>query len=91
MVTKEQIENRIRAGFPDGQIEVRDTVGDGDHWHATVVSPAFEGKRPVARQQMVYAALGELMRGPIHAIQLETLTPTQLAERQAQSGLVQPS
>jgi BolA protein len=42
-----------------------------------VVSARFEGVSRVARQRMVYAALGELMQGPgaIHALALLTLTP----------------
>jgi stress-induced morphogen len=42
-----------------------------------VVSPAFVGKAPLARHRMVYATLGELMGGAIHALALTTLTPEQ--------------
>jgi stress-induced morphogen len=40
-----------------------------------VVSTDFAGKRPVARHQMVYAALGPRMGREIHALSLRTLTP----------------
>ena len=33
-----------------------------------VVSPLFEGKRAVQRQQMVYKAIWEELQGPVHAV-----------------------
>ena len=50
-------------------------VGDGQHFQALVVSPAFAGKSRVQRHQLVYAALGERMREEIHALSMRTLTP----------------
>ena len=74
-ITAAQIEALIHGALPDAAIEVADTTGGGDHWAATVVSPAFQGKTLVARHQLVYAALGELMRVEIHALGLTTETP----------------
>ena len=51
------IEAMIRAALPDAKVEVRDLAGDGDHYAATVVSPAFKGKSRVQQHQLVYAAL----------------------------------
>jgi stress-induced morphogen len=70
-----EIEARVRAALTDVKIELQDTTGGGDHWAATIVSPAFHGKNPVERHRLIYAALGELMRGPIHALALTTETP----------------
>jgi len=75
MVTAKEIETRIRAALPDARVIVADTTGGGDHWAATVVTPAFDGKRLLERHRMVYAALGELMRAEIHALALTTDTP----------------
>jgi stress-induced morphogen len=63
--------------MPDAQIELRDLTGGGDHWQAVIVSQAFDGQTPIARQRLVFGALGELMHGPIHALTLKTLTPQQ--------------
>jgi stress-induced morphogen len=65
----------LTAGFPGAQVEVRDTTGGDDHFDVRVVSSAFAGKLPVQRHQLVYAALGELMRTRIHALSLKTETP----------------
>lgn len=74
-ITAHQISALIRAALPDAQVAVHDTTGGGDHYAATVVSTAFAGKGPVDRHRLVYAALGDAMRGPIHALALETETP----------------
>lgn len=72
-----EIRRRITAALPDARIDLRDMTGTADHWQATIVSQGFEGQSPVARQRAVFAALGELMNGPIHALTLKTLTPAQ--------------
>jgi len=50
----------------------------GGHYQLTVVSRRFAGQPRVVRHRMVYGALGELMRGKIHALALRTLTPDEL-------------
>ena len=74
-----QIEELIRAALPGAAVDVRS--GDNVHFEATVVSAEFAGKRPLQRHQMVYRALGERMGGEIHALQLATHTPEELAAR----------
>lgn len=66
------IETLIKDAFPDAIIEIRDLAGDGDHYAATVVTPAFKGKTRVAQHQMVYAALKGRMGGELHALALTT-------------------
>jgi acid stress-induced BolA-like protein IbaG/YrbA len=67
------VQHLIQQGLPDAEVEV--TGPDGVHFEALVVSPAFAGKLPLARHRMVYATLGDLMGGAIHALSLKTLTP----------------
>lgn len=69
----ETIRELIETGLPGARAEVQGA--DGVHFEATVVSDAFRGKLPLARHRLVYATLGELMGGAIHALQLKTLTP----------------
>jgi acid stress-induced BolA-like protein IbaG/YrbA len=70
--TPEQVRQYIVDGLACEHVEVQ---GDGQHFEAVIVSTAFDGKRPIARHQMVYAALGERMREEIHALSMRTLTP----------------
>jgi len=75
--TPEQIRTYIEAGLPCAHVQVQ---GDGAHFEALIVSAAFEGKRPIARHQLVYTALGDRMRDEIHALSMRTLTPTEYRE-----------
>jgi stress-induced morphogen len=74
-MTPEDISVRIRTALPDAEVRVVDTTGGGDHFQATVVSSAFSDKGLIDRHRLVYAALGDAMRGPIHALALTTETP----------------
>ena len=76
MVEPEQIEAWIRAGLACEHLEVR---GDGHHFEAVIVSPAFSGKSRVQRHQLVYAALGDRMRAEIHALSMQTYAPEEWA------------
>ena len=72
MITPEQVQSYIENGMQCSQVRV---LGDGEHFEALIVSEAFRGKNRVQRHQLVYAALGERMRGEIHALSMRTLTP----------------
>jgi len=49
--------------------------GGATHWSVAIVSPRFAGLGTVARHRMVYAALGELMQDPIHALAISARAP----------------
>jgi len=83
MVEAEDLEERIRQGVADvSHIVVKDLTGTKDHWEALVVSEAFSRKSPIEQHQMVYAALGELMAGPVHALALKTYSPESWAKHE---------
>ena len=70
-----EIEAFIRAAIPDAQVRITDLAGDGNHYAARVVSPAFKGLSRVKQHQLVYAALKGRMGGVLHALALETAAP----------------
>lgn len=74
----DHIRRLIQAALPEA--EVRVSGADGVHFEAEVVSATFAGLRPLHRHRMVYAALGDLMGGAIHALALRTLTPEERAD-----------
>src|SRR5690606_8145827 len=78
------IQQLIEQGMPGARVAVRGD--DGVHFEALVVSDAFQGKLPLARHRLVYATLGELMGGEIHALALRTLTPDEYSAQQAAPG-----
>lgn len=77
MVTPEDVRDYIAAGLACEHLDVQ---GDGQHFEAVIVSSAFEGRRPVQRHQLVYAALGDRMRAEIHALSMKTLTPAEFGQ-----------
>jgi BolA protein len=82
------MEALLRAGLQPQRLQLRDDshhhVGhegarDGrGHFAVDVVSAAFEGKSPIARHRLVYAALGDMMHTDIHALQIRALTPAEV-------------
>ena len=70
----DELKKLLEDGIPDAEVAVQ---GDGDHFEATVVSDAFAGKTSVQQHQMVYAALGDLMQGAVHALSFRTFTREQ--------------
>ncbi len=76
MVTPEMVRDFIAQGLTCEQLQVE---GDGRHFDAVIVSAEFEGKRLVARHQLVYKALGDRMREEVHALSMKTLTPAEYA------------
>ncbi len=80
-MTPQELQTIIASGLACDHLEVS---GDGRHWSAVIVSPAFEGKRLIARHQQVYATLGERIRtDEVHALSMKTLTPTEWAAQRA--------
>ncbi len=68
------IEHIIQTGFAGATVSVEG--GDGQHFHALVISDAFVGKSRVQQHRMVYQALGGRMESEqIHALALKTYTP----------------
>ncbi len=75
-IAQADLEAILREGFPDAEIAVTDLAGDGDHYRARIVSPAFAGLPRVRQHQLVYAALKGRMGGELHALALETSAPS---------------
>ncbi len=77
-IQAQEIEDLIRAEFPDAKITITDLAGDGNHYAAEVVDAGFKGMNRVQQQRAVYAALKGKMDGPsgdLHALALTTKAP----------------
>jgi BolA family transcriptional regulator, general stress-responsive regulator len=80
----ETIANKLKAALGATTVEVEDDSAahaghgaSGAHVNVVVVAEAFAGKLPIARHRMVYAALAEEMKGPIHALAIVAKTPAE--------------
>ena len=77
---------RLRSALSPASIELIDDSeqhrGHGgynpegeSHFSLRIESAAFAGKNRVERQRMVYAALGTLMEGRVHALSIRATAP----------------
>ncbi len=78
-----EITKLIEAGFADAIVRVESD--DNTHFGALVVAAEFDGKRPLARHQLVYKCLGKLVGDEIHALSITALTPREWRERSAEA------
>jgi BolA family transcriptional regulator, general stress-responsive regulator len=92
MHTGEVLRDKLVAALTPLELDITDDsekhrghkgAGGGGHYTVRIVSAAFDGKTLVARHRLVYTALAEEMRGAVHALALDTLTP---AEADAQAA-----
>ena len=72
MMSPMQVEEMLKAAFPEDAVLVRDMTGTGDHFDIRVVSKKFEGKSLIEQHQMVHKALESEMDRGIHAVQITT-------------------
>lgn len=68
-----ELQAELEEAFPDSEISIEDLAGDGDHYKARIVSPAFSGLTRIRQHQLVYAALKGKVGGALHALALETI------------------
>ncbi|NOQ35387.1 MAG: BolA/IbaG family iron-sulfur metabolism protein [Methylococcaceae bacterium] len=87
----ESIKQKLNAALSPELLEVLDNSAahaghagaksGGGHYHVTLVSNAFEGKSLVQRHQLIYQALGDMMKQDIHALGINALTPLENSQR----------
>ena len=80
----QEIKSLIENGLEGANVNV--VSDDNTHYAALVISDQFAGKRPIARHQMVYRCLGELMGNEIHALSIRAHTALEWQELQANAG-----
>jgi acid stress-induced BolA-like protein IbaG/YrbA len=72
-MSPEQLTDLLKAAFPDADVAVTGQAGKFD---LRIVDACFDGQRPVARQQAVYAPLNaHIASGVVHAVTIRAMTP----------------
>jgi BolA protein len=92
MSVADAIRRKLTDAFAPTALDVRDdsarhaghagaTRQDGSrgetHFHVRLVAPAFEGMSRVERQRRIHAVLAEELKGPVHALSLSALAPSE--------------
>lgn len=91
MTISDNIESKLNEALSPTRLKVLDDSarhakhsgsrpGGESHFRVEIVSAAFAGKSRVERHRMVNALLAAELAGPVHALQLTTMTPEE-AER----------
>lgn len=86
----ETIHDKLTAAFSPTRLELQDdsgrhaghagaTPGGESHFNLLIEAEAFAGASKVVRQRMVYKALAEELRGPVHALSVKALAPGEAA------------
>jgi len=78
-----EITRLIESGFSDAIVKVQSD--DNTHYGALVVAEEFDGKRLLARHQLVYKSLGSLVGNEIHALSITALTPDEWRQRSGEA------
>jgi BolA protein len=86
-MTSVQIRQLLNESFKPELLEIIDNSAahaghagaksGGGHYHVTIVAEAFEGKSLVQRHQLIYKALGDMMKQEIHALGINALSPSE--------------
>ena len=76
-----EITRLLQNGLPGADIRV--SSDDNTHFETLVISDAFDGKRSLARHQLVYRCLGSLMGNEIHAMSISAQTRQEWADLRA--------
>ena len=67
-----EIEILIKKSIPDAIIEIKDLVGDNNHYSATIVSSVFNGKNKIEQHKIVYNSLKGKIGKELHALSITT-------------------
>ena len=67
-----EIESMIKEALPDAVVDIQDLAGDGNHYSATVISSAFNGKSKIEQHKIIYNYLKGKMGNELHALALKT-------------------
>ena len=69
----EEIKRYILAEIPDAAIEIKDLMGDNNHYSAVIKSEVFKGMSKIEQHKLVYKSLKGKMGNELHALSLTTL------------------
>ena len=68
----EEIKTLITSAIPDAAIEIKDLVGDNNHYEAKIKSKVFNGISKIEQHKLVYKSLKGKMGNELHALSITT-------------------
>ena len=68
----EEIKKLIVEAMPDATVEIKDLMGDNNHYSATTKSKSFNGLNKIEQHKLVYKSLKGKMGNELHALSITT-------------------
>ena len=68
----EEIKRLIKEGLPDASIEIKDLMGDNNHYSAIIKSKIFNNLNKIDQHKLVYKSLKGKMGNELHALSIIT-------------------
>ena len=68
----EEIKKLINSSIPDASIEIKDLMGDNNHYSAIIKSKMFNGLSRIEQHKLVYKSLKGKMGNELHALAIKT-------------------
>ena len=68
----EEIKKLIISSIPDATIEIKDLMGDNNHYSAIIKSKMFNGLSRIEQHKLVYKSLEGKMGNELHAFSITT-------------------
>jgi stress-induced morphogen len=68
----EEIKKMIITSIPDATIDIKDLMGDSNHYSAKISSKIFNGKSKIEQHKIVYKSLQGKMGNELHALSITT-------------------
>ena len=68
----EEIKELIKEAIPDASIEIKDLMGDNNHYSAVIKSSQFNNLSKIDQHKLVYRALKGKMGNELHALSITT-------------------
>ena len=67
-----EIEKMIKESIPDAKIEIKDLMGDNNHYSAKIKSKLFNNLSKIEQHKLVYKSLKGKMGNELHALSITT-------------------
>ena len=68
----EEIKRLIISSIPDASIDIKDLIGDKNHYSALIKSRMFKGLSKIDQHKLVSKSLKGKMRNELHAFSITT-------------------
>ena len=68
----EEIKKLIKDAIPDASVEIKDLMGDNNHYAAKIKSSQFNNISKIEQHKIVYKSLKGKMGNELHALSITT-------------------